>query len=399
MTRHCGPGYAQCIATEGVGWDKRGASQHLRNRVGVRVAHPDLRWWGTRLVAACLVMLPSGCASIEYYLQAMGGQLEVWQRASAIDGVIGDADTAPALREKLRRVLAIREFASRELRLPDNASYRRYADLGRPYVVWNVFAAPEFSLEPVQWCFPIAGCVGYRGYFAEADAGRFAAHLAAEGRDVFVNGVPAYSTLGWFADPVLNTFVHFPELQVARLIFHELAHQVVYVRDDTMFNESFAVAVEREGLRRWIARHGTEADRNLFRLMTERRTGFLRLIESYRERLDALYRSPLSPQSMREQKARVFAEMEADYRRLRTEWGDFGGYDRWFAQNPNNAHLVSVAIYTQMVPAFEALLKREGGDLGKFYDTVRELAARPRAEREAQLKSLSSPQARARALL
>jgi predicted aminopeptidase len=166
-----------------------------------------------------------------------------------------------------------------------------------------------------------------------------------------------------------------------------------------MFNESFAVAVEREGLRRWIARHGTEADRNLFRLMTERRTGFLRLIESYRERLDALYRSPASPEFMREQKARVFAEMEADYRRLRAEWGGFGGYDRWFAQKPNNAHLVSVAIYTQMVPAFEALLKRDGGDLAKFYDTVRELAARPRAEREAQLKSLSSPQARAGALL
>jgi predicted aminopeptidase len=357
-----------------------------------------LRTWGRCLAAACLIALMSGCASIEYYLQAASGQLDLWRRARAIDEVIEDATTAPALREKLRRTLVIREFASRELGLPDNASYRRYADLERAYVVWNVFAAPEFSLDTAQWCFPVAGCVSYRGYFSEADARRFATRLAAEGKDVFVNGVPAYSTLGWFADPVLNTFVHFPELQVARLIFHELAHQVVYVRDDTVFNESFAVVVEREGLRRWIDRHGTESDRKLFALMTERRAGFLRLIETYRQRLAALYRDSMTPEAMRERKARTFEEMETDYRRLRAEWGGFGGYDRWFAQKPNNAHIVSVAIYTQLVPALEALLRRNGGDLAKFYDAVRELAAYPQAEREARLKSLSSPQARVGAL-
>ena len=340
------------------------------------------------LVTACLLVATTGCTSVEYYLQAMGGQLDVWQRTRAIEEVIGDNGSAPGLRDRLKRVLLIRQFASEALGLPDNASYRRYADLGRPYVVWNVFAAPEFSLEPVQWCFPVAGCVGYRGYFAEADAGRFADRVAAEGRDVFVSGVPAYSTLGWFADPVLNTFVHFPEVQVARLMFHELAHQVVYVRDDTAFNESFAVAVEREGLRRWIARHGSEADRKLFEVHAERRAGFLRLIETYRARLAALYGSGLPPDAMRAEKLRAFAGMEAEYRRLRSEWGGFSGYDRWIAQKPNNAQLASVAIYTQLVPAFEALLQRAGGDLPRFYGAVRELAALPQAERAARLVAI-----------
>jgi len=345
-----------------------------------------------RLVCAVLLILTAGCTNMAYYLQAASGQLDVWWRARPIEAVTQDAEVDAGTREKLKRVLAIREFASRELSLPDNESYRRYADLERRYIVWNVFAAPEFSLEPVNWCFPFAGCVSYRGYFAENDAGRFAAGLATEGRDVFVGGVLAYSTLGWFADPVLNTFIHYPEVPLARLIFHELAHQVVYVRDDTVFNESFAVAVEREGLRRWLERHGTEQDRKLFSLMTQRREGFIRLIEAYRGRLDALYRSGLAPDAMRERKRRTFAEMEADYQRLRIDWGGFGGYDRWFAQKPNNAHLVSVSLYTQMVPAFEALLEREGRDLGRFYAAVRSLAGQPKKERDASLAALLAGQ-------
>jgi predicted aminopeptidase len=345
-----------------------------------------------RVLCAGLLALAGGCTSLDYYLQAVRGQLDVWQRSRTFDEVIADAATEAAVKDKLDQVRVIREFASRELALPDNDSYRRYADLKRRYVVWNVFATPEFSLEPVQWCFPFAGCVGYRGYFAQADAETFAAQLGAEGRDVFVSGVPAYSTLGWFADPVLNTFIHYPDLLIARLIFHELAHQVAYARDDTVFNESFAVAVEREGLRRWLARHGSEKDRELFKLMAERRAGFIGLIHSYRARLDALYRSRLAPAAMGQEKQRIFAQMEADYQRLRTEWGGFPGYDRWFAQKPNNAHLASVAIYTQMVPAFEALLKQSGGDLARFYDAVRELAAQPRAERIARLRNLAVAQ-------
>jgi predicted aminopeptidase len=203
-----------------------------------------------------------------------------------------------------------------------------------------------------------------------------------------VSGVPAYSTLGWFADPVLNTFIHYPDLLIARLIFHELAHQVAYVRDDTVFNESFAVAVEREGLRRWLDRHGSAEDRKLFALMDERRAGFIRLIRAYQSRLETLYRSGVTEVAMRQEKQSVFAAMEADYQRLKAEWGGFGGYDRWFAQKPNNAHIVSVSIYTQRVPAFEALLERHGRDLPRFYAAVKELAALAREERSARLDAL-----------
>ena len=342
----------------------------------------------TRFAAASLLALVGGCTNFSYYLQAMSGQLELWQRTRAIDEVVAEPGTALPLKEKLQRTLAMREFASRELALPDNASYKQYADLGRQYVVWNVFAAPEFSLEPVQWCFPFAGCVGYRGYFSETEAEQFARQLAADKRDVYVGGVAAYSTLGWFADPILNTFAHYPDVLLARLIFHELAHQVVYVADDTVFNESFAVTVEREGLRRWLARNGTDQDREAFTLMSTRREGFVRLIGAYRERLATLYKSSLGPEPMRAQKQRIFGEMHADYQRLKVEWGGYGGYDRWFAQKPNNAHFVSISIYTQMVPAFEGLLQQHGGNLVRFYDAVRQLAALPREQRTARLKAL-----------
>ena len=204
--------------------------------------------------------------------------------------VIEDAASPQPLHDKLALALKAREFASNELGLPRNRSYRGYADLERPFVVWNVFAAPEFSIRPAQWCFVMAGCVSYRGYFAKADAQAFASETAEGGFDVYVGGVPAYSTLGWFADPVLNTFIHYSAAEVARLIFHELSHQVVYVKDDSVFNESFAVTVEREGLKRWLAKHGTERDRGVLEKMRKQRADFITLIQAYRARLDALYK-------------------------------------------------------------------------------------------------------------
>jgi len=202
------------------------------------------------MVAASL----SGCANIGYYFQAVGGQMEIWNRSRPIEKLVGDERTDARLRERLSLVLKVREFASRELALPDNQSYRKYADLQRPFAVWNVFATKEFSIAPVEWCFPFAGCVAYRGYFSEEGAGQFAAGLRSQGHDVFVAGIPAYSTLGWFDDPVLNTFIFYPDAEIARLTFHELAHQVVYVSGDTVFNESFATAVELEGVDRWLGR-------------------------------------------------------------------------------------------------------------------------------------------------
>jgi len=346
------------------------------------------------LLAASLL---AGCANLTYYLQSVRGQLDIWSRQHDIEAVISQPDTAEPLRQKLQSVLAVREFASAELALPRNASYRSYANLQRPYAVWNVFATPEFSLQPRQWCFLFAGCVNYRGYFEKAEADEFAAGVTAEGYDVFVGGVPAYSLLGYFPDPVLNTFINYPTPHLARLIFHELAHQVVYVRDDSVFNESFAVAVEQEGLRRWLDRFGSAADRLAYDQITQRREGFLGLIETHRDRLEALYKTPLPRQAMRERKAALFEDMRADYTRLRESWGGFAGYDHWFARGPNNALLASVGIYTKRVPAFKALLEREGGDMGRFYAAAKALARLPKADRTAALEGLMTRTATATA--
>jgi predicted aminopeptidase len=349
-----------------------------------------------RCVCACLLVLLGGCSNLGYYWQSVGGQLDIWRRERPIEEVMSDAAVPDALKRKLAAVAEIREFASRELGLPDNRSYRRYADIERPFVVWNVFAAPEFSVRPLRWCFLFAGCVSYRGYFANYEAERFAAEVAKQGHDVYVGGVPAYSTLGWFHDPVLSTFIDYPVAQIARLIFHELSHQVVYARDDTVFNESFAVAVEQEGVRRWLAHAGDARSREEFERRQHIQADFARLIVNYRERLDALYRTRLVPQAMRERKREILADLEAEYRGLKAGWGGFAGYDRWFARTPNNAQIASVAIYTQLVPAFEALLKREGGDLPRFYAAVKELAQLPEPERRERLRALAPPMETAR---
>lgn len=330
----------------------------------------------------------AGCSNVPYYLQSVRGQLDIWSRQNDIETLIDTPGTAAPLREKLRAVLSIREFASAELALPRNSSFRSYANLERPYAVWNVFATPEFSMQPRQWCFLFAGCVNYRGYFDKSDADAFAAGVSSEGFDVFVGGVPAYSLLGYFPDPVLNTYINYPTAHLARLIFHELAHQVVYVRDDSVFNESFAVAVEQEGSRRWLERHGTDADRQAYDHVSQRREAFVRLIETYRERLEALYKTRLAPEAMRGRKAALFVELREDYQRLKAGWGGFAGYDRWFSQEPNNALLASVGIYTKRVPAFQALLAREGGDLERFYAAAKALARMSKPERTAALESL-----------
>ena len=335
-----------------------------------------------------MLLLVSGCANIGYYFQSVSGQMDIWRRERPIDEVIADPATAQALKDRLTRVLEIRAFASRELGLPDNASYRRYADLQRPFAVWNVFAAPEFSVQPHPGCFPFAGCVSYRGYFAKEDAERFSAGLAAQRYDIYIGGVPAYSTLGYFADPVLNTFIHYPEAETARLVFHELAHQVAYVRHDTVFNESFAVAVEQEGVRRWLARDGDATQRERFERGRRVRAEFVGLIQKHRERLAALYRTRLAPDAMRDRKHEILAELESEYRSLKVRWNGYAGYDPWFASRPNNAQLASVAAYSQRVTAFEALLAREGGSLARFYAAVKGLAALPREERDSLLRAL-----------
>ena len=340
------------------------------------------------LLLAALAPLLGGCATLRYYAQAVSGQLDLMRRASPIEEELRNDAVPDALKAKLRAALRIREFASRELALPDNGSYRRYADLGRRYAVWNVFAAPEFSIEPVSACFLLVGCVSYRGYFGEADAQAGGAVLRERGYDVFVGGVPAYSTLGWFDDPVLSTFIHYPEAELARLLFHELAHQLLYVKNDTRFNESFAATVDHAGVERWLAQNGNASQRAAYTRLQGMRREFLALLRKYRSILEQYYREDLPLEQKRLGKARRFADMEEEYRQLKASWGGFAGYDRWFAGKPNNATLASVALYTELVPAFRALLAREGGDLPRFYAAVKALAKLPKEERDARLRSV-----------
>ena len=338
-------------------------------------------------LAAALAAMTSlaGCAGSAYLAQSIGGQFDLVRRAQPVEALLADPHTRPELRVELANAAKIRDFATRELLLPDNGSYRRFADIERPYVVWNVFAAPELSLQLSEWCFPVAGCVGYRGYFSKANADEFADRMKNEGFDVYVGGVPAYSTLGWFDDPLLSTFIHYPEGELARLMFHELSHQVAYARDDSTFNESFAVAVEREGVRRYLALAVPELAVEFARA-SSRREEFTRLVATSRTRLAAVYSAPLTDDEKRAAKPRMLAELRRDYDDLKNrKWQGYAGYDAWFAGETNNAKLASLAVYAVRVPAFEALLRRSGGDLAEFYARVKKLAAMPKRERNAAL--------------
>jgi predicted aminopeptidase len=341
------------------------------------------------LAVACL---GSGCSTLAYYGQAAGGHLELMRRARPVPEVLADPATPPALRERLQLSQRLRDYAVSELHLPDNASYRRYADLQRTAVVWNVVAAPALSLQLKTWCFPIMGCVGYRGYFAQAAADALAAQLRAEGWEVDVYGVPAYSTLGWSnwlgGDPLLNTFINGSEGELARLIFHELAHQVAYAADDTTFNESFAVAVERIGTQRWLAQQGTPALRDAQQAAQARHEDFTALTRRYRDALEQLYASALPDTAKVERKAALMAALGADYAQLKAgRWGGYAGYDGWFAR-ANNASFGVLAAYNELVPDFERLFLRSGQDFPRFYAAVQALAALPKAERRAKLGAL-----------
>jgi predicted aminopeptidase len=349
---------------------------------------------GVALLAGAALCLTSGCATLGYYAQSVHGHLDLVGRARPVADWLADARAGEPLKQRLALSQRIRDFAVAELALPDNASYRRYADVGRGAAVWNVVAAPELSLTLKTWCFPVVGCVSYRGYFDRADADAYAAELRAGGLEVDVYGVPAYSTLGklpldLLADPLLNTFIHYPEGELARLIFHELAHQVAYAQDDTEFNESFAVAVERIGGARWLDDPQRGAARDEYRRYDERRAQFRELTARYRDRLRALYASALPDDRKRADKAALMAQLRADHAALKAErWGGFGGYDGWFAR-ANNASFGVLAAYTEQVGAFERLFERQGRDFRRFYDEVRRLATLPGEQRRAALNAAS----------
>jgi predicted aminopeptidase len=338
-----------------------------------------------RAIIVALALPLTGCGTLAYYAHAISGHFQVLSGARPIAEVLADESVAADTRAKLAQVVAARAFAVGELGLPDNDSYQAYADLGRPFVVWNVFATPELSLQPQEWCFLMVGCVSYRGYFSPEQAEAFAAELRHQGQDVYVAGVAAYSTLGWFNDPMLNTMLRRSETEVVALLFHELAHQRLYVKGDTTFNESFATVVELEGTRRWLARQGRHQAFDAHRQRVERHQQFTQLMLRYRSRLEALYAVGAADEDKRARKRELFQQLKRDYAELRRSWNGDTRYDRFFAQDLNNAHLVAVGTYHRDVAALQALLAQHGGELPAFYRAVEALARLDAAQRAAQL--------------
>jgi predicted aminopeptidase len=336
----------------------------------------------------------SGCSNLGYYWQSVTGHLDIMAAARPVDEVVQEPQTPERLRERLTLAKRIRSYAVTELKLPDNPSYHRYADLHRSAAIWNVTAAPAYSLELKTWCFPVTGCIGYRGYYDEAKAKADATGLAQEGYETNVYPVTAYSTLGFMnwagGDPLLNTFIGYPEGELARLIFHELAHQVVYVKDDTTFNESFATAVERLGGEKWLRTQADEKARQDYASYDGRRRLFRELSRATRERLKDLYETPgLSPEVKEQRKREIMAQFRSGYAQMKEHSGfdpaAWRGYDRW-VREANNAFFGAQAAYDELVPGFEALFHQNGDDWTRFYDSARQLAALPKEERHQRLK-------------
>ncbi|MFO2465374.1 aminopeptidase [Pseudomonas sp. 15FMM2] len=341
-----------------------------------------------RLCAGLMCLMLGGCSSVSYYSQLASGQLQLLQAREPVAKVIADPSRPQVLRDHLAQSQKARTFASQQLHLPDNQSYRLYADIGRPYVVWNVFATSEFSLSPQNHCFPVAGCVAYRGYYNQGAARGEAALLQQRGMDVSIGGVEAYSTLGWFNDPIMSSMMAWGEERLATLIFHELAHQRFYVKDDTEFNESFATFVEQQGTRQWRAARGLAPASHA---MLQQRDQFIRLILDTRQRLEKLYAQPLAADVMRQAKTAEFERMRSEYHQLRdSQWGGDKRYDAWMNLPMNNARLLPFGLYDQWVPAFAALFQQQGGDWMKFYSAVEQLGRMPIEQRKAALRQLES---------
>jgi len=363
-----------------------------------------LRWF---VSAGALVLIVTGCRSVGYYQQAISGQYEILAKRQSIPKLLARKDTRPALREKLELVMALRQFAEHDLNLKADGHYVCYADLGRRFVVWNVYAAPEFSLEPKKWWYPVVGSLKYRGFFSEKDARACGDRLARQGYDVHVGGVDAYSTLGWFKDPVLNTFIHYESADLAEIIFHELAHQRVFAAGDTDFNEAFATAVGEEGARRWLAAHGDAASKAAYATELRRKDDFVRLVMNAREQLKRVYgeeeaHGPRAKETAgseelvavkRARKEAVIEQLRRDYATLKASWGGYNGYDHWFSRSLNNAQLNTVATYYNLLPAFTRLLNENKGDLELFYRDCKVLAKMPKEQRKGEVAKLAGARA------
>ncbi len=327
-----------------------------------------------------LLML-NGCSTLSYYSHVARGHMDVMSKRTSVNKVLADEEADAKLKEKLQFVLQVREFAVENMHLPDNRSYQVYADIGRPYITWNVVATPAYSLRPEQWCFLFAGCVVYRGFFAEQKAEAFAQPLRDEGKDVVVYGATAYSTLGWFADPILNTMLRQNKLSLAAVIIHELAHQQLYIKDDSRFNEAFATAVQYIGLERWLALYGTEEEKGFYQRALQKRAMFNDLVKASRAKLELLYSSSLPEAEKAERKAAIYAELKASHAEMQARFGGKTGYERWFSESLNNAKLVTVATYYDLVPFFRHMFTQEK-TLPAFYEAVKALGKQKPADRQ-----------------
>jgi predicted aminopeptidase len=331
---------------------------------------------------ALLAIVLVSCETVGYYSQAARGQLTIVFAREDIQHLIERPDLSQELAGKFAKVMDIREFAESELGLPVGGNYSSYVDVEREHVVWNVFAAPEFSVDPVNWCYPIAGCVAYRGYFSQQSALSYAAKLEEDGFDVYTGGVDAYSTLGWFEDSLLSTVLNRADYQLAGLIFHELAHQLVYLPGDTTFNESFATAVEREGVRRWLAKSNKDFNIDAALLDYDRQQQFVDLVGGYRDRFESLYQLEINQSSMRSQKLELQQTLREEYAVLKQQWQGYEGYDGWFSRSLNNAQLSTVASYNDLLPFFAAVFEQSNQDFSTFYAEVSRLADLPEQERD-----------------
>ncbi len=347
------------------------------------------------LILSIVFLSLAACSSIGYYYDAVNGHLTVLSEQESIREILQQPDLGSSLREKLVLATQAREFASTELLLPDNDSYRYYSDIKRPYVVWNVIATEQYSITARQWCFLIVGCVSYRGYFNKPDAKAYADTLVAQGYDVNISGAQAYSTLGWFDDPLLSTMIQHNEARLVGLIFHELAHQQVYIDDDSAFNEAFATSVEVEGVRRWFTRQTaseSEQSKKAFKqylIARQRTVEFKHMLKSTQLKLESLFKSKSFINSTNRVflKQQVFNELQTDYQKLKKSWQGYVGYDQWMKRDLNNAHLALVATYYDKVPAFLAVLKSVDNDIKKYYELVATIGKLTVAKRNQRLSS------------
>lgn len=339
----------------------------------------------TRLVTALSVFLLAGCQTVGYYAQAVQGQSTLLLKRQSIANLLADNKTDPALKLRLESVQRIRAFAADQLGLPAQKQYARYVELGREYPLWSVMATPELSLTPKVWHYWFVGSLSYRGFFKQAMAEKYAAKLGAQGMDVHLSGIPAYSTLGWFHDPVLSSFIRQPETELAELLFHELTHQVLFVAGDTTFNESLAVTVAEEGLRRYSVIYPQDLVRRV--VARQRREDFVKLVLEYRLRLQKVFAEAPDAEAKRRGKAEVYAALQQAYAQQKILWGGYSGYDAWFA-SLNNAKLNAIDTYYDLVPALQALLQQKQGDLSAFFDACRALARLDKSQRYQQLNAL-----------